>query len=756
MTKNISRRQFIQLSALTGTAVAVSGCTINLQRSEKLEPYVIPPEEALPGESIYYATACRMCSAGCGVLVRVSNGRARKIEGNPLHPLNAGKTCPRAQAGLQYLYNPDRLRNAVRNEARGVGGAAVGLGPRHSLEATPIQWPDALADLAQRIQSARPGAVAFYGSQVNDGLAAIVTPFMQAIGGQAPVFYDPEAAFAGRGSLARLMTQYFGAAQDGQALPFFHLSTSDVVFSFGGPLVDGGMSMVAYSRSFGEMRGNTLGKRGYLVAFEPRMSPTAAVADEWVPILPGTEGLVALAIGRVMVDEGIGNAANSPAVGVFSAGDVATAASMSGVSEERLVKLARIFGSYARPTAIPGGTVANQANGPQAVTAILALNALAGHLGDAGSAFTLTPPAADPVFAATRSASYADVQGLIDTMLTGGIDVMMIYGNPRHELPIDSRFVEALAKVPYVVSFSPEVDETTLLANVILPDNNYLESWGYQVVNPTTDRPMLTSQQPVVAPLGDTRATSDVFLALAQAIGGAAATALPAPNTVEFMKTQLAKLGRQDAPFDTANGETIWAGWRQFGGWWPTNESPAFPTASPTLPSALTVAPPTYQGNPEQFPFLLYPYPSVTLGHGGGAASSWLQEAPDPMTTASWDTWVEINPETAKELGVAMDDVVRVVTPNGEVTVVVYVYPAIRPDVIAIPLGQGHVEYGRFAQNKGANVASVLAPIATPDGELAWGVTRARIEKLGRSRKLPRIESNVGVDAANQDEVFPG
>ena len=121
----ISRRKFIQLGALTSTAMAVSGCTINLQRSETIEPYVIPPEESLPGENVWYATTCRMCSAGCGIIVRVSNGRARKIEGNPLHPLNAGKTCARGQAGLQYLYNPDRLRNAVRNEARGSGSGST-------------------------------------------------------------------------------------------------------------------------------------------------------------------------------------------------------------------------------------------------------------------------------------------------------------------------------------------------------------------------------------------------------------------------------------------------------------------------------------------------------------------------------------------------------------------------------------------------------------------------------------------------------
>ena len=170
----------------------------------------------------------------------------------------------------------------------------------------------------------------------------------------------------------------------------------------------------------------------------------------------------------------------------------------------------------------------------------------------------------------------------------------------------------------------------------------------------------------------------------------------------------------------------------------------------------MTVGPATYDGNPEQFPLLLYPYPSVTMGNGRGAASSWLQEAPDPMTTASWETWVQINPNTATAMGIAMDDVVKVVSPYGEISAIAYIYPAIRPDVVAVPMGEGHIEFGRFAKNHGANVTAILAPVTTPDGELAWGATRVRIEKLGRSRKLPRIENNTGVDAANQDQVFPG
>ena len=292
MTKRISRRQFIQLGALTGTAVAVSGCTINLQQSETIVPYVIPPEEALPGENIWYATACRMCSAGCGIIVKVGNGRARKIEGNPEHPLNAGKSCVRGQSGLQYLYNPDRFRNALRNEARGSGGGSVDpFGQRYGLKATAIPWPDAITEVSNRIKSARPGAVAFYSSNINDGLGAMVTPFLQALGSPAPVFYDTENAYAGRSTLTRLVSQYFGQpGLPAVVRPSSNCPRATSSSRSAAPWSTVGLSIVAYNRSYGEMRGAALGKRGYFVQFEPCMSPMGAVADQWVPILPGTEG----------------------------------------------------------------------------------------------------------------------------------------------------------------------------------------------------------------------------------------------------------------------------------------------------------------------------------------------------------------------------------------------------------------------------------------------------------------------------------
>ena len=297
MTKRISRRKFLQMGGLAGTAVALSGCTISLQKPEYLTPYVVPPEEALPGQNIWYASACAQCPAGCGILVRVSNGRAHKIEGNPLHPLNRGRLCARGQSGLQVLYNPDRLQNAVRQDGRG------------TQKFTPIQWEDALTQLTERVKGARPGGVAFYSSLISDSLSALAFPLMQALGAPAPVFYDTIGAYGGRGTLSRVTGQMLSTEP---AQPFFDLAASDVVFSFGADLTGTWLSPVAYGRAYGQMRGRALGKRGYLVQFEPRMSATGAIADEWVPIKPGTEGQVAMALGKVMIDLGIGETASSP------------------------------------------------------------------------------------------------------------------------------------------------------------------------------------------------------------------------------------------------------------------------------------------------------------------------------------------------------------------------------------------------------------------------------------------------------------
>ncbi len=132
------------------------------------------------------------------------------------------------------------------------------------------------------------------------------------------------------------------------------------------------------------------------------------------------------------------------------------------------------------------------------------------------------------------------------------------------------------------------------------------------------------------------------------------------------------------------------------------------------------------------------PYEAILLSDGRGANQPWLQETADPMTTARWNTWVELNPETAEHLGLHDNDLVRVISSAGELTAPVVVFPGIRPDVVAIPTGQGHQDYGRFAENRGSNVMKMIAPTR---GSLDWGATRVRLEAVGRSADLARLEN---------------
>src|SRR5919112_3009993 len=113
-TPGVKRREFLKVVGATGAATTMIGCSS--ERVEKLIPYLVSPDQTVPGVSNYYATTCRECSTACGVIAETRDGRAIKLEGNPDHPLNRGALCARGQAALQGLYNPDRFRSPMLNE----------------------------------------------------------------------------------------------------------------------------------------------------------------------------------------------------------------------------------------------------------------------------------------------------------------------------------------------------------------------------------------------------------------------------------------------------------------------------------------------------------------------------------------------------------------------------------------------------------------------------------------------------------------
>ena len=723
---HLSRRQFLQLGATGAAAMVLAGCMP--RQPVALEPYVAPPEEQLTGQATWYASTCRQCPAGCGILVRVMNGRAIKVEGNPQHPLNRGKLCARGQSGPQLLYNPDRLSGPVQQAQRG------------SRQFAPLSWNDGLANFAAKLQAAGPGLAIWGGSTLSGHLYDIFQKLAAALGAPPPLVYDLYAELQGYHALQQASSDLFGV----RALPTFDISRADLVLSFGADFLATGLSAVRYGVDYGAFRRQPDGRRGTLIQLEPRLSLTAAAADRWLPLRPGTDALVAQAIMRLIADQDFGAPERQARARQLAGGvDIANVASATDLSLDDLTRLARLLATAQRPLVVPGPALIGQGSGPTALATVLALNTLTGASGLTFSASAPAPTVKPPVSA------LADTQALIARMQAGQVSTLLVHSaNPAYDLPQAAGFADAIKKVPFVVSFAPLVDETAVWADLILPDRTYLEAWGYDVVAPDFGQPAVSSQQPVVVPVFDARATADLVLAAAQSIPSAA-SALPWPNEVAYLKETAAQLVGS-----ATNPDLAWTRFVQNGGWW--RSAPAASAPAPKAAQPFPVLSPEFQGAADEYPYFLHLYVSELLSDGRGANLPWLQGSPAPMTTVAWQTCLEIHPATAQKLSLADGDIVRVTSPQGEIQAVVCTYPGIRPDTVALPTGQGHTDLGRYARQRGSQPLQLLGAPAAASQTLPWASVRVKVTPTGQKAWLAVFENKTGVAGGFINQALPG
>lgn len=750
---DISRRDFLTASGASATgAVFFAGCAVPERELLIQSPNQLPEDSPNSFEN-WYASTCRGCAAGCGIIVRVVEGRAKKIEGNPDHPVNRGKLCARGLAGVQELYHPDRIRTPLRREgARGSGRYQV------------ITWEDAVQEVADRLkdQGAQGGAnQVVLATEPMAGLGAnLVQRFVSSYG--ADYFaYNPMDDTVLRAASRRV----FGSDR----LPVFDIARSNYILSFGAHFLGPWLSEVQYNRQYGEFRQGRQGQRGYLVQIEPRMSGTAANADEWIPINPGTEGVLAMSIASVLVSENLASSAAASAIGgaaALSGFRPDEASRITGVPAQKITELARAFARGRPGLAIGGAVPAAHTNGLFNLTAIYTLNYLVDSVGKPGGVQVSPLIGADDFRTVLPASPFGGWRALAERMRERQprpVNLFMVHNvNPVYGLPNALQFGAGLKNVPVIVSFSSFLDETAAMADLILPDHNYLEAWGDHVPEPAASQERtngafetLSLQQPVVRQMYDTRAFLDVLLDIGRRIGGPVREALPwdsyREGPLRASLTKLSGLGRgsvQSADFDR-----FYTGVLQRGGWWDSQQRPEAPAAPPALLRPASGGPqPEFAGAREDFPFHLTIFPSQGVGDGSGAHLPWLQMVPDPTTTVMWQSWVEINPTTARDMGLETNDIVVVESPAGRLEAIVYVYPGIAPNVVAMPAGQGHSYMGRYAERRGANPFSILAPQQdTETGALAWNATRVRLRKTGRRYNLPRLEGGV---SASQPEDY--
>ena len=661
----VKRREFLKVLGVGTAATTMLGCAS--EKVERLIPYLVSPDQTVPGVSTYYATTCRECSAACGVIAETRDGRTIKLEGNPDHPVNRGALCARGQAALQGLYNPDRYRGPmVRRNGR--------------LES--VVWDEALQIFAQKLGETRSrggaGNTVFINQHESGSFPGFLDTWLAGFGMPAHLSYDAGADHA---VIAANLQSY------GVAWPRLDFHAARLVVSIGADFLDSWGALVPQQLDFADSRADH-DNAPRLIYVGPRRSLTGLNADQWIDCRPGSEmSIVRMLAGQLPVE---------------------AAAQATGVSASVLDAFGREFTASTSSMVIVGG------GGVDGLEVALAANALNQSHGNVG--VTIKPNEGHLGF--DRMAAPAELRALAERMNSGGVSLLMVRGaNPAFTLPKSVGFGGAMAKVPFKVSFSSYPDETSELADLILPDHHPLEQWG----DAEPVRGTISLQQPTMDPVFDTRATSDVLIAAAKKDPGSAARYAMA----DYRSWLISRFPGGAAGLATALPRGIASG------------SLGEPTTARPVPP-VRAATPIEQSSGNMY-LVVYPHP--LLGDGRGANKPWLQEIPDPVTKICWQTVAEMNPATAEKMGLSNGDLVTVQTSAGTLTLPVLRYPGTQRDTVAIGTGRGHTHAGRYAK-AGFNPLEILPLAEDRAGGVAFVSTKANVSKAGGYAQIVTTEGS--------------
>ena len=690
----MDRRNFIKLTAISGTTAALTACG----NPENQLIRFIPEDDLVPGVATWKPSVCPLCNAGCGVIARVMEGDAevfrngqpgvirmglvKKLEGNPEDPISQGKLCARGQAGVQVTYHPDRLDQPRRRS-----------GERGSGQFTPISWDEAIKELTGQLDalaSAKDqGALAFLTRPRQGRRLELIAQLMQRFGAKAPVGFE---VFSDE-VLRRANAISFGSHQ----LPTFDLEQSRYLLVFGADLLGTWNSAVAHSAAYSRMRQGRAGTRAKFVHVDARLSQTAANADEFVGIRPGTEGILALGLARIVAERRAKGSADAE-LAPWTPEEVEK---RTGVPAAKIERLGNEFADHGPAVAVIGGAPLAHSNGVFNALAVNTLNRVAGSVNQPGGVTFTARGATTP----TRP---------LAELLQGEAPKVLLLDdvNPVFGTPASLKVADALKRIPFIASFGPFIDETSALADLILPDHSFLESWVDAAPESGSAKAVPVKFGPAMRPLYDTRPTPDVLLDVSRKL---AAPIAGLPNSFEEFLNAAAVPERSGGTLvPPARVTTVAAG------------------GTKVPPLRVEAADPVFDGDASQYPYHFIPYASQALHDGSLAHLPWLQELPDPMTSGMWCSWIEVNERRAEELGIHQGDVIEITSTQGSVRAPAFLNPGIAPDVVAMPMGQGHTNFTRYATGRGVNPLTIVAPATVGDtGTLAWAATRVKIARIG-------------------------
>ena len=761
----IDRRTFLKWSAFTGAAVG-AGKILSPLDTPSAQPLPLKNPSVL--EEKWVVTSCLNCQARCAIRVRVVNGKAVKITGNPLSKVSDGKICPRGHIGLQVLYDPGRIHTPLKRTNKEKGN---GIDPQW----VSITWEEALGEITSRLNKLREKGepnklLLFYG--------------LNTISSQDMIFRFAEAfgtpnLISGDGLDSETEKSGNWMADGHYAQTAYDLDHTNYILAFGADMLESSKPLSRFLRKWGKIR-REKPNRTKIVVINPRYSVTAAKADEWIPICPGTDGALAMAVAHVIMSEGLFNKTfvkdwtvgfdsyKELALRQYSPEDVSK---ITGIPPETIRRIAREFAQTQPALALRGQESINWPEGSFTSYAIFCLNALVGSIDVPGGVLYQESVKYNemPRLVEDETAKKGKAKPILDLRGTDKFPAAKVVTNQIPEsllenapYPIEiaigfnsnfnmlspgtDRWDKALKKLPYYVHISPFVSEMALYADLILPSTTFLEEWGYDHSPPGSGFAEVKIKQPVVSPRGSARPVVDILFQMAKRLnGGVAGSFANMGDSAEgFVKFRTETL----VPWKEFLKKGVGAGkdyeYHKYNRIFQT-PSKKFEFSSGNLKSLLTKTKKgkeegldylphqneaKFLGDKGKYPFILLPYQPLMVIENGSQNYPWAQEIFLPMDGVGWETLVEMNSETAKSLKLRDGQGVWVESPFQKIKAKVKFSEGVHPEVVALPSGQGHTSYGKWQKGMGVNPNEIIGvDYDALSGQAAFFNTRVKVYK---------------------------
>ena len=634
---SVSRRGFMKLMGASIALAGLTGCT--KQPDEPIYPYVKQPENLVLGEPVYFATAHPFPMDSVPVLVTSAAYRPIKVDGNPEHPVNRGKSDPYTQATLLGLYDPDRSQRVLyRGETR--------------------NFSDFTADFTQMLQNKKASG----GQGLYFLSSTVLSPTLARQWKEASANY-PNAKWmqyepVNRDSARIAAKQVFGEFVDSQ----YKLDQADVIVSLDAEFLSG-----LWHPGFLKLAADYARRR----SLEPGIPMNRLYAVESTPSTTGFKADHRLALRASQIDAFA--AALAQAVGAPGA---AGAGAMQWTPEQTAFLNAAVKDLKAnagKSVVIPG---------EQASPAVhMAAHAINQALGNVGKTVIYTETV-HPM----PSVQMDDLKQLIADLNAGKVDWLVILNtNPIYDAPADLNFTGAMGRAKTVAHLGLYADETGAVSDWHINGTHYLEMWSDVRAYDGT----VSIVQPMIEPLYKGKSAHHIVQMMLEN------PAMPTNSAVQLTWQPL--LGLKDVDKNGDLQSQMDASWRRVlhDGW---IADTAFPAKTVAFKGGSAAAPAT-PADASAMEIIFRPDPNLYDGRYSNLG--WLQELAKPVTKLSWDNAALMSINTMSRLKASESDVLEIEYQGRKIKAPALVMPGHPDNSITIYLGSGRRNSGRVGTGTG-------------------------------------------------------